>query len=51
MSTGILLMAYASAALAGVFSPILLCKLVTVRNLLMGGTINWHPSEYLLKPP
>ncbi|KAH9716165.1 homogentisate phytyltransferase 1 [Citrus sinensis] len=30
MSTGILLMAYASAALAGVFSPILLCKLVTV---------------------
>ncbi|KAH9667759.1 homogentisate phytyltransferase 1 [Citrus sinensis] len=29
MSTGILLMAYASAALAGVFSPILLCKLVT----------------------
>ncbi|GAY59997.1 hypothetical protein CUMW_198660 [Citrus unshiu] len=41
MSTGILLMAYASAALAGVFSPILLCKLVTMIGHSVLGFILW----------
>ncbi|KAH9716161.1 homogentisate phytyltransferase 1 [Citrus sinensis] len=45
MSTGILLMAYASAALAGVFSPILLCKLVTMIGHSVLGFILWSKAQ------